>query len=89
MTRFIFKILTLIAFFTAGFAAWALAPRVAWILGLSGDGDAVMYLSLVIFLVLFIGAGWAYEWYQGKRFNRSLAKAKLDAPKWAITATTI
>ncbi len=70
MTRFIFKILILIAIFAAGLAAFALAPRVAWIIGLSGDDDAVMYLSLVIFLILFIGAGWAYDWYQGKRFNK-------------------
>ena len=49
----------------------ALAPRVARIIGLSGDdGDAVMYLSLVIFVVLFIGTAWAYDWYQDKRFNK-------------------
>ena len=57
--------------FAAGLAAMALAPRLARIIGLNGDdGNAVMYLSLVIFVTLFIGAAWAYDWYEHKRFNK-------------------
>ena len=62
----LFNILCLVFFGACGAGAVFFAPIIASLFGWAENEDAVMYVSLAVFMVLFVGFGTAYLLYPSR-----------------------